>query len=188
MTDPQLPPPSGVVPPPPVFPTPTAYPAAPASSVPAPPPGAYRVPVGGYTAPAGAYAVPETASRPSGFLGMLALSLALVAAVVTPIIAGINAFEIGRLVPQGLSAGNGDLSALSPARDQVLWAELSFWTGAALGVAAIVLGILAIRRRQGRGAGIAAIVVAAAAAVLFFVVLVIAFATGSAAGFGAYTA
>lgn len=119
---------------------------------------------------------------------MLALSLALVAAVVTPIIAGINAFEIGRLVPQGLSAGNGDLSALSPARDQVLWAELSFWTGAALGVAAIVLGILAIRRRQGRGAGIAAIVVAAAASVLFFVVLVIAFATGSAAGFGAYTA
>ncbi|WP_241160455.1 hypothetical protein [Microbacterium sp. Y-01] len=188
VTDPQLPPPSGVAPPPPVFPAPTAYPAAPAPNVPAPPPGAYQVPVGGYTAPAGSYGVPETSARPSGFLGMLALSLALVAALITPIIAGINAFEIGRLVPQGLSAGSGDLSALSPARDQVLWTELSFWTGTVLGIAAIVIGILAIRRRQGRGAGIAAIVVAAVAALLFVVVLVIAFATGSAAGFAAFTA
>jgi hypothetical protein len=118
---------------------------------------------------------------------MLALGLALVAAIVTPIVAGINAFEIGRLLPQGISTSRGDLSALSPARDQVLWAELSFWGGTILGIAAIVLGIIAIRKKQGRGTGIAALVVAVFAAVIFFVVLGIAFATGGAAGFATYT-
>ncbi|PRA79536.1 hypothetical protein CQ045_15240 [Microbacterium sp. MYb66] len=206
--------PSGAFPPPPAYPAPTveaaasagaqsptdpAYPApptypsaqapqaAPAPAYPAAPPGAYQVPVGGYAAPAGAYTVPETAARPSGFLGMLALGLALVAAIVTPIVAGINAFEIGRLLPQGISTSRGDLSALSPARDQVLWAELSFWGGTILGIAAIVLGIIAIRKKQGRGTGIAALVVAVFAAVIFFVVLGIAFATGGAAGFATYT-
>ena len=210
MTDPQLPPPAGAVPavptapygavppPPPGYqPAPPAAPpvyAAPAvappiysAPTPAPqaaPPGAYQVPVGGYAAPAGAYAVPETTPRASGFLGLLALILALVAAVVTPIVVGVAGFEIGRRIPQGITTTNDDvLSVLSPARDQVLWAELSFWTGTLLGVAAIVMGIIAIRKKQGRGAGIGALVVAVLAPAIFFVVLLIAFSTGSAAGF-----
>ncbi|MDQ0728942.1 hypothetical protein [Microbacterium sp. W4I20] len=210
MTDPQLPPPSGAVPPvptapygavpppppgyqpappaaPPVYAAPAVAPPVYSAPTPAPqaaPPGAYQVPVGGYAAPAGAYAVPETTPRASGFLGLLALILALVAAVVTPIVVGVAGFEIGRRIPQGITTTNDDvLSVLSPARDQVLWAELSFWTGTLLGVAAIVMGIIAIRKKQGRGAGIGALVVAVLAPAIFFVVLLIAFSTGSAAGF-----
>lgn len=210
MTDPQLPPPFGAVPPvptapygavpppppgyqpappaaPPVYAAPAVAPPVYSAPTPAPqaaPPGAYQVPVGGYAAPAGAYAVPETTPRASGFLGLLALILALVAAVVTPIVVGVAGFEIGRRIPQGITTTNDDvLSVLSPARDQVLWAELSFWTGTLLGVAAIVMGIIAIRKKQGRGAGIGALVVAVLAPAIFFVVLLIAFSTGSAAGF-----
>jgi hypothetical protein len=128
--------------------------------------------------------VPDASPRASGFLGILALILAVIAAVVTPIVVGVAGFEIGRRLPQGISTTSDDvLSVLSPARDQVLWAELSFWTGTILGIAAIVIGIIAIRKKQGRGAGIAALVVAVIAPMIFFVVLTIAFSTGSAAGF-----
>jgi len=146
------------------------------------------VPVGGYAAPAGTYAVPETAPRPSAVLGVVALVLSLVAAVVPAILVGISAFEIGRVLPQGVTTTTSDdLSLLSPARDQVLWAELSFWLGTILGIAAIVLGIIAIAKKKGRGAGIAALVVAVVGVVLFFIVLVTALAAGSAAGFTTYT-
>ncbi|WP_223628408.1 hypothetical protein [Microbacterium sp. EST19A] len=167
---------------PPAYQGSPAYPAVPVPQ--AAPPGAYQVPVGGYSAPAGAYTVPDAAPRASGFLGILALIFAIVAAVVTPIIAGVAGFEIGRRLPEGISTTSDDvLSVLSPARDQVLWAELSFWTGTILGIAAIVIGIIAIRRKQGRGAGIAALVVAVVAPMIFFVVLSVAFSTGGAAGF-----
>ncbi|PKQ36046.1 MAG: hypothetical protein CVT61_02695 [Actinobacteria bacterium HGW-Actinobacteria-11] len=146
------------------------------------------MPVGGYAAPAGTYAVPETAPRPSAVLGVVALVLSLVAAVVPAILVGISAFEIGRVLPQGVTTTTSDdLSLLSPARDQVLWAELSFWLGTILGIAAIVLGIIAIAKKKGRGAGIAALVVAVVGVVLFFIVLVTALAAGSAAGFTTYT-
>lgn len=200
MTDPQLPP-SGAVPPvPPVPPAPPTYapaPPAPPTYAPAPPapqagapaypaapPGAYQVPVGGYAASAGSYQAPTQEGKKSGLLGVLALVLSLVAAVVTPIVAGVSGFEIGRRIPGGLDATDSDfLSVLSPARDQVLWAELSFWTGTALGIAAIVIGILAIRKKQARGAGIAALVVAVLGPVFFWVVLLVALSTGTAAGF-----
>lgn len=191
MTDPQLPPapgspspvppaPAGTVPPP-AFAPPAVPAAAPAPAYPAPP-GAYQVPVGGYAAPAGAYGVPEPTPR-SPLVGVLALVSALVAAVVMPILVGVTGFEIGRRIPQGITATTRDaLSLLSPARDQVLWAELSFWGGTVLGVAAIVLGIIAIRRKQGRGAGIGAVVVAVLAPVVFFLVLLFAFSAGSVTG------
>lgn len=171
----------------PVAPPYATSPNAPAAAYPAAPPGAYQVPVGGYAAPAGHYTAPDTTARPSGLFGTIALVLALLAAVVTPVIAGIAAFEIGRVLPQGVTTTTTeDLSVLSPARDQVLWAELSFWIGTILGVAAIVLGIIAIAKRRGRGTGIAALVVAVLGAVIFFVVLVAALAAGSAAGFATY--
>ncbi|MBT2486805.1 MULTISPECIES: hypothetical protein [unclassified Microbacterium] len=191
MTDPQLPPPPGAVPPVPpapsgaIPPAPPAYAAAPPHAA---PPGAYQVPVGGYAAPTGAYAVPDDASQPSRLPGILALILAVVAAVVTPIVAAVSGFEIGRRIPQGITTTSSDvLSFLSPARDQVLWAEVAFWTGTVLGIAAIVIGIIAIRKKQGRGAGIAALVVAVLAPMIFFLVLVIAFSAGSAAGFADFT-
>ncbi|WP_244175908.1 hypothetical protein [Microbacterium oxydans] len=192
VTDPQLPPPSGAEPfappAPPVAPPYATTPNAPAAAYPAAPPGAYQVPVGGYASPAGTYTAPDTTVRPSGLFGTIALVLSLLAAVVAPIIAGIAAFEIGRVLPQGVTTSTAeDLSVLSPARDQVLWAELSFWIGTILGITAIVLGIIAIAKRRGRGTGIAAVVVAVLGAVIFFIVLVGALAAGSATGFATYT-
>jgi len=148
------------------------------------PPGAYQVPVGGYAAPTGAYAVPDTTSAPSKILGTISLIVALVATVVTPIVAAIAAYQIGRRVPE-FSVDSNDLDSLailSPVRDQVLMAEISFWAGTVLGIAAIVIGIMAIVRRRGRGQGIAGLIIAAVGPGVFFVVLVIAMAVGSAAG------
>lgn len=161
------------------------YPSAPSagSGYPPPPPGAYQVPVGGYAAPAGPYQAPEPGAKKSSLLGILALVLAIGAAIVTPIIAGVTGFEIGRRLPGGLDTTSPDmLSILAPARDQVLWTEIAFWTGTVLGVAAIVLGIIGIRRKQGRGAGIAALVVAALGPFIFWIVLVLAISVGTASG------
>ena len=206
MTDPQLPPPPGAVPPlpsvpqepvsgavpPPAYPStppaaPAPYPPAYPPAPPAAPPGAYQVPVGGYAAPSGSYTAPDAAPKPSGFLGLLTLGLSILAAVVMPIIGGVSAFEVGRRIPQGVSGSTSDLGFLSPARDQVLWTELSFWAGTVFGIAAIVLGIIAIRRKRGRGAGIAALIVAVLGARIFFVAVVTAFAVGGAAGYATFT-
>ncbi|MDR6142216.1 hypothetical protein QE375_001770 [Microbacterium foliorum] len=167
----------------PVYPHPAGQqPGAPTYQ--AAPPGAYQVPVGGYTAPAGAYQAPITGEKKSGLMGILALILAIVAAVVTPIVAGVAGFDIGRRLPGGLDTTDPDfLSVLSPARDQVLWAEISFWTGTILGIAAIVIGIIAIRKKQARGAGITALVVAVLGPIIFWVVLLVTLSTGTATGF-----
>ncbi|HWS52164.1 MAG TPA: hypothetical protein VN241_14235 [Microbacterium sp.] len=191
MTDPQLPPPSG----------PASAPRAPQAAAPAfpqpglvppqaPPPGAYRVPVGGYAMPDGAYRVPVTTEPRPALLGILALVFALAAAIVTPLVVGFAAYEIGRRIPAALTyvSDVDSLAFLSPARDQVLWAEISFWAGTLLGIAAIVLAIIAVRRRQGRGQGIAALIVAVVAPVIFFVVLGIALSAGTAVGFVASSA
>lgn len=204
MTDPQLPSagvppvppePYGAVPPPaaPPYPQPPVAPGHPPFGAPvhhqAPvyqaPPGAYQVPVGGYAVPAGGYQAPAVPQRQAPFLGVLALVFSLVAAIVTPIVAGFAAYEIGRRIPEAFEyvSDVDTLAFLSPARDQVLWAELAFWAGTLLGIAAIVVGIIAIRRRQGRGQGIAALIVAVIAPMIFLVVLVTALSTGTAAGF-----
>lgn len=183
MTDPQLPPPPGAVPP--VPPAPSGYQAPPAAYQ--APPGAYQVPVGGYASPvspAGGYAVPDSARPQSALLGILALVFSLVAAVVTTIVVGVATYEIGRRIPEAASRVDDfeSLAWLSPARDQVLWAELSFWTGTILGIAAIVLGILAIVRKQGRGQGIAALIVSVVGPIIFFAVVLVALTFGGAAG------
>lgn len=179
MTDPQSPPPSAPVPP--YAPASPAAPPAPYQA----PPGAYQVPVGGYAAPSGSYVTPEATPRRSAVLGLVSLVLALVAAVVTPIVAGVTSFEIGRRIPEAITQATGDVNSLaflSPARDQVLGAELAFWAGTVLGVVAIVLGILAIVRKQGRGQGIAGLIVAVIAPMIFFVVVALAITLGGASG------
>jgi len=129
--------------------------------------GGYAAPMGGRT---GGYQPQGDPSRgvpaSSRTTGVVALVLALVAAVVVPIAAGLVAYRIGVLLPGSTRIGVGssftdDLSVLTPARAQVLWAEILFWTGTALGIAAMVLGIIATARRRGRGPGIAAIVLSA---------------------------
>lgn len=148
----------------PQFPAPGGGPqigAAGAPAVPVPPPGAYAVPVGGYPAAAGAYQVPSPTAPPSRRLGALALVAGLLACFGAPIIACIIALQIGMTVlgdDAFLPSGDIDFSALAPVRTEVLWLELTFWAGTALGLFALVGGIIAIARRRGRGMGIAALV------------------------------
>jgi hypothetical protein len=67
-------------------------------------------------------------------------------------------------------------------RDLVLWAEIGFWTGTALGVAALVMGIIAIVTRRGRGFGIAAVIVAAVGPVIYGTIVAFAALAGMGAG------
>lgn len=152
---------------------------------PAAPPGAYGVPVGGYQAPIGGYAVPPAAPAPSRLTGALAMIAGLLASLVIPIVGGIFAFQIGEGVPvDQVLTDNGDvfLPALAPVRDLVLGAEIVFWIGTLLGIAAIVFGIIAIAKNRGRGMGITALVLAVVGSVGFFFVFGLLWAFGSAAG------
>lgn len=151
----------------------------------APPPGAYRVPVGGYQAPVGGYALPSPL-RPSPATGAMSLVAALVAAIVAPVIAGVLALQIGLVVSMDeLVSATGELviAALSPARTQTLWAEIMFWLGTALGLFAIVGGIIAVTRRRGRGMGIAAIVIAALGPGIFFLAVTLMYGVGNGIAF-----
>lgn len=207
MTDPQLPPPYGSAtdlppaypgaPQPPSYGAPSGVPASPfpapagtgAPFPPAPqaPPGAYQVPVGGYAGPEGGYAVPPVAApQRSGLLGILALVFAVLAAVASPVVAGIAGFEIGTRIPGGFDTTDPSfLSVLSPARDQVLWAEIAFWAGTVLGLAGIVVGIIAIVKRQRRALGVVALILSVLGAGIYWIVLTISLSLGTANGLGA---
>lgn len=143
---------------------------------------------GGYTPPPG-YAPPTGYLPPTGFapgsgwapsppkpargaaLGLTAFLVSLGAAVLAPAAGAIGGYFIGAGTGERLMAGtlgtNFDWSLLSPVRDWVLLAEIGFWAGTALGIWAIVQGIVAIARRAGRGWGIAAVVVAALGPIIF---------------------
>lgn len=193
MSEPIQPPSAPQVPPaypaPPVAPggypvAPSGYPAAPTYQA---PPGSYTVPVGGYQAHVpGGYDAPSAQAPASPRLGLFALIAAVVAAVIAPIIVGIVAYQVGFAVPEAFSSGRvpagGSLAILSPVREQVLWGEISFWAGTALGIFALVAGIIAIVKRRGRGMGIAAVVVAVLAPVIYSITLVTLLTIGASAG------
>ena len=69
-------------------------------------------------------------------------------------------------------------------RDWVLMGEVSFWVGTAIGVWALVQGIIAIVKGRGRGAGIAAVVIAALGPIAFGAVVQGFLTAGLAAGTG----
>ncbi len=154
------------------------------------PVGGYQAPAGGYQVPVGyqvpAYQTPQADLPRSRALGAISLILALVAAIVVPVVGGVFAYQIGALLPTTeidvTSSFNDDLAMLSPARMQVLWAEITFWTGTVLGVLALVLGIMSVAKRQGRGAGITAIVLAALGPVLFVIAITLMLGIGAAVG------
>lgn len=162
----------------------------PAATHPAPD-GAFTVPVGGYQSSPGGYQAPGPVERRSSTVGIVALFASLVAAVVAPIAVGSFSWEIGRRIPEAAVAASGrgfdTLAFLAPARDQVLGAEVSFWVGTVLGVTAIVMGIIAIARRQGRAQGIAGLVIGIIAPVIFLVVAFFALMLGAAAGAVAFS-
>lgn len=191
MTDPQQ---SSPVPPPvaPGYPAPPiAPPAYPQQQPVAPahqqqagapvyqaPPGAFSGPAGGYTAP---YA-PTTPPAGGPGLGRMALLLALLATVVLTIVGAVLAWQIGHGIGSSTDLTNlenrvsgNDLSILTPVRELVLWVEITSWTATALGIWALVQGIVAIAKRRGRGPGIAAVVIAALGPFVYGLVGYIAF-------------
>jgi hypothetical protein len=117
-------------------------------------------------------------------LGAIALIFSILAAVVASGIAGFAAFRIARGAGAEYVARGGqsfDWRLLSPVRDLVLLGEVAFWAGTVLGIAALVLGIVATVRGAGRGAGIAAIVLGALGPFVFAALVVLALGTGAAA-------
>ncbi|MFT4230366.1 MAG: hypothetical protein QM602_08770 [Microbacterium sp.] len=130
-------------------------------------------------------AIAPPAPRPSGALGIVAVIVAGLAAL-TPVTAALAAFQIG------LGAGNQlalqpasidfELDILTPVRGWVLLGEVSFWAGTALGVWALVQGIVAIASGRGRVAGIVAVTVAVVAPIVFGVATWVSLTTGLATG------
>lgn len=170
--------------------------AQPPAGWPAPPAGAYAPPPG-YAAPVG-YAAPGATSAPafgaappakrSATLGIIALVVAIVATAGASIFAAIASFSIGLGAGKGIATrpidADFDWSILTPVRDWVLLGEVSFWVGTALGVWALIQGVIAIVTARGRGAGIAAVVVAALGPVAFGAVVQGFLTAGLAAGTG----
>ena len=150
-----------------------------------PPPG-FAPPAGSMPNPAHGPAVAGTSTTASGHLaadaafatprrsralGVVALALALLAAVGASMFAALASFNVGlgtgREIAMRALDADFDWSILTPVRDWVLLGEVSFWTGTVLGITALVLGIVAIVTRRGRGAGIAAVVIAALGPLVF---------------------
>lgn len=105
----------------------------------------------------------------------------MIAGIVAPAVAGFAAFRVARGAGREFVARGGqsvDWRLLSPVRDLVLVAEIAFWAGTALGIAAFILGIVAASVDRGRGAGIAAIVVSALAPIVFALLVGLALAAG----------
>ncbi|MDY0911040.1 hypothetical protein [Microbacterium sp. CFBP9034] len=161
---------------------PVGYALPPASPLaPAGPAGQARQPGPPLTAAAGS--APRTAR-----LGLVALALAVVATVGTAVAVAIAAFNIGlgtgREIAMRAIDADFDWSVLTPVRGWVQLAETAFWIGTALGVWALVQGVIAIVKDRGRGAAIAAVAVAAIGPIVAFVVLQGFLAAGFTAGAG----
>ena len=110
------------------------------------------------------------------------------AAILAPLVAAIATFSIGLGAGREIALNPMDVdfdwSVLTPVRDWVLVAEISFWVGTVLGIWAIVQGAIAIVANRGRGLGIAAVAVAIAGVIVFAVVVQGFLAAGLAAGSG----
>lgn len=124
---------------------------------------------------------PPAAPTDSRMLGLVALALGIAAVVVATAVSGIAGtmaaagamqHAIG-ISPEGLENMSGDqlLTLLTPVRGLALVTEIGYWFGTVLGLASLVLGIVAIATRRGRGQGIAAVIVAAVGPVVYAIVV-----------------
>ena len=138
-------------------------------------------------ATAASYRQPAQVRRGGG-PGVTALVLSLIATLGAGLGGAVASFNIGIGAGKALANlpadGTWDWSILTPVRDWVLLGEVSFWAGTALGVWALVQGIVATITGRGRAAGIAAIVVAALGPIVFGVVVQGLIPAGLAAGTG----
>lgn len=119
---------------------------------------------------------------------MTAFVVAMIATVGAGLAAAAAAFGIGlgtgREIAVRPVGGDFDWSILTPVRDWVLLAETAFWIGTALGVCALVQGVVALVKNRGRGWAIAAVVVAVAGPIVYGTLLVAFLQAGYGAGSG----
>ena len=144
-------------------------------------PGAYAQPVGyGQQPVEPAAAAAPAASRAS--LGVIAFVLSLVAAVGTSLVVALATWQIGsgsQVFPALIGDVPFNWGMLSPVRGWVLTGEIAFWTGTILGIAALVVGIIAIVKNRSRVFAIIAVVIAVLGPTVFFVALQAALVAGS---------
>ena len=118
----------------------------------------------------------------------MALIAGLLALVGPTIAVSVATYRIGLGASQRIAAApmnpDFDWSILSPVRDWVLLGETAFWVGTALGLWALIQGIVALVTNRGRGAAIAAVVVAIVAPIAFAIAANVFLATGFATGAG----
>lgn len=177
------------VPPVPPFPAANALPPAAGQPGYAPPAGQapYAAP---YTYPGGAArpaeTPPPTPVRGSSVPGAIALVAGLVASIGAPLVAAIAGFNIGlgtgrEIALRPLDA-DFDWSVLTPVRDWVLMGEIAFWIGTAIGIWALVQGIVAIVTNRGRVQGIVGTGLAVLGPIAFAIAVQASIAMGFAAG------
>ena len=164
------------------------YPQQVAPGAPAP---VYQAPPGAFAGPAGGYLVPPAPGgtpHPGPALGRVALILALIATVALTAVGAVLAGQIAQGASSTVTVSSfesGSLAFLTPVRDLVLWFEITGWTATALGIWALVQGIVAIVKRRGRGAAIAAVVIAVLGPFVYLGVAYAAVLFGAMAGLGA---
>lgn len=128
----------------------------------------------------------------SAGLGIVALIVAIAAIIISTLLSAVTGFAatsgamhhaVG-ISPEGLENLSNEqlLALLTPVRGLVLWTEIGFWLGTALGVWALIQGIVPIATARGRGAGIAATIVAATAPIFWWVAVIVAALAGVLAG------
>ncbi|SIT71102.1 hypothetical protein [Microbacterium sp. RU33B] len=163
-------------------------PAAAAAYAPHPPPSpGYAAPYSAPRPPAAGIRPPETAPSGAG-LGLAALVLAVLGTLGASVVGAASAWQLGLAAGRGSATApidaDFDWSVLAPVRDWALAGEVSLWAGTALGIAAIVSGIIALITRRGRVPGTIAVVVAALGPVVFFAAVAATLSLGLTAGSG----
>lgn len=141
--------------------------------------------------PVGTLLSPPPVPRRGRPLGTWALLLSVMGTVLASAIGGFAAYRSARGAAPGLgsmsTATGFDWRVLTPVRDLVLLAEVSFWAGTVVGIAAFVLGIVAVSRRAATGAGVAAIVLSVLGPFVFGGLAVVAVIAGVSAGLDTVT-
>ncbi|MGO1630061.1 hypothetical protein [Microbacterium sp.] len=145
--------------------------------------GGYAAP---YQPPVDSRYAPVVAPRPKRTtprLGRVALVLAIGAFVLAAVPLWFAGHSAGRAIGVSafLDSGVWTWAVLAPARPLIIIGEIGFWLGSALGVWALIQGIVALRTQRGRAPAVWAIVVAAASPILLAALTSAALAVGVAA-------
>jgi len=138
-------------------------------------PNPYQLPgVGSYQEAPQGYSYPPAVQARSPMMGRIALLLSVLA-LVAGVVSGVGMGEgYGLLIQQGavdINSGDVDPSKLGDMSGVGIWVMLMMG-GFILGVVGLILGIVAMAQRRGRGTGVGAILVAIVAPFVMLSVMI----------------